>query len=74
VPPMPMNSSTPASPSSGDRLGTVSFPISCLPSKQVDFRRGVALLHDFWYSEAQAQFERIARADPHCAIAEWGSP
>ncbi len=70
MPSMPMHPAP--EPTTGERLGTVSFPISCLPSQQTDFRRGVALLHDFWYSEAQAQFERIARADPHCAIAEWG--
>ncbi len=67
---MPLNPAD--SPAIAERLGTVSFPISCLPSQQVDFRRGVALLDDFWYSEAKAQFERIARADPHCAIAQWG--
>ena len=67
---MPMHEA--AAPNASERLGTVSFPISCLPSQQVDFRRGVALLHDFWYEEAKSQFERIASADPHCAIAQWG--
>ena len=36
------------------------------------FNRGVALLHDFWYDEAQRQFEAIAKADPECAMAHWG--
>ncbi len=36
------------------------------------FDRGVALLHDFWYDEAEKQFERIAKADPTCAMAHWG--
>jgi tetratricopeptide (TPR) repeat protein len=32
----------------------------------------VALLHDFWYSEAQTQFEQIVKNDPRCAMAHWG--
>jgi tetratricopeptide (TPR) repeat protein len=56
----------------GERLGTVTFPVSCSASSQKPFDRGVALLHDFWYVEAQAEFERIAKADPGCAMAHWG--
>ena len=55
-----------------ERLGTVSFAVSCAPQVQVSFNRGVALLHDFWYAEAGPQFERIAQADPSCAMAHWG--
>lgn len=55
-----------------EHLGTVSFPVSCAPSVQESFNRGVALLHDFWYSEANAQFKRVADADPSCAMAHWG--
>jgi len=55
-----------------ERLGTVSFPVSCSPSVQPAFNRGVALLHDFWYAEARPQFERILKADPSCAMAHWG--
>jgi tetratricopeptide (TPR) repeat protein len=32
----------------------------------------VALLHDFWYQEARAQFDRLAKSDPGCAMAHWG--
>jgi tetratricopeptide (TPR) repeat protein len=53
-------------------LGTVSFPISCAAAYQPQFNRGVALLHDFWYEEAQRQFEEIAKRDPRCAMAHWG--
>lgn len=59
-------------PAAADRLGTVSFPVSCAPSEQGNFNRGVALLHDFWYAEARPQFERILRSDPHCSMAHWG--
>jgi tetratricopeptide (TPR) repeat protein len=56
----------------GERLGSVSFPVSCSPSVRAPFNRGVALLHDFWYEEAQWQFEQIAKTDPDCAMAHWG--
>jgi tetratricopeptide (TPR) repeat protein len=55
-----------------ERLGTVAFPTSCAPSVRASFNRGVALLHDFWYAEAKPQFQRIAAADPSCAMAYWG--
>jgi len=59
--------------SSDDKLGTVSFSTSCAPAVQAGINRGVALLHDFWYEEAQHQFDQVAKADPSCAIAHWGS-
>jgi tetratricopeptide (TPR) repeat protein len=55
-----------------ERLGTVSFPVSCSPAVRAEFNRGVALLHDFWYAEAQPQFKKILEADPSCAMAHWG--
>ena len=61
-----------AGDTAGERLGAVSFSVSCSPGEQASFDRGVALLHDFWYAEAQPQFERIAKADPSCAMAHWG--
>jgi tetratricopeptide (TPR) repeat protein len=61
-----------SSSAAGERLGTVSFETTCAPSVQPQFSRGVALLHDFWYQEAQRQFEDIDKADPKCAIAHWG--
>jgi tetratricopeptide (TPR) repeat protein len=54
------------------RLGAVSFEISCKAELQPDFNRAVALLHSFWHSEAQRVFERVAAADPNCAMAYWG--
>lgn len=55
-----------------ERLGTVSFPVSCAPAVRANFNRGVALLHDFWYEEARPQFERIVKSDPDCSMAHWG--
>jgi tetratricopeptide (TPR) repeat protein len=54
------------------QLGTVSFPVSCSASVQKPFERGVALLHSFWYEEAEKEFQQIAVDDPHCAMAHWG--
>src|SRR5580698_5433878 len=54
------------------QLGTVHFPISCAASVQQPFARGVALLHSFWYEEAEKEFLDIAKDDPHCAMAHWG--
>jgi tetratricopeptide (TPR) repeat protein len=54
------------------QLGTVHFPVSCADSVQKPFARGVALLHSFWYEEAEKEFVDIAKNDPHCAMAHWG--
>src|ERR1700680_4478916 len=54
------------------QLGTVRFPVTCAPSVQKPFERGVALLHSFWYAEAEKEFQQIAKDDPHCAMAHWG--
>ncbi len=64
--------SPPAVQAGTERLGTVSFAVSCAPAVRASFVRGVALLHDFWYQEAQRQFEEIAKTDPSCAMAHWG--
>lgn len=56
----------------GSGLGTVSFPTSCAPEVQGDFDRAVAMLHSFWFDEAQAAFESVAEQDPDCAMAHWG--
>jgi len=55
-----------------ERLGTVSFPISCASGVQKPFERGVALLHSFEYEEAVHQFQQVAASDPQCAMAYWG--
>ncbi len=54
------------------QLGTVSFPVTCAPTVQRPFERGVALLHSFWYEEAEKEFQQIAGNDPHCVMAHWG--
>lgn len=54
------------------QLGTVHFPVSCSQSVEKPFERGVALLHSFWYEEAEKEFLAIAKDDPTCAMAHWG--
>ncbi len=55
-----------------ERLGTISFPVTCAPAAQTAFTRGVALLHSFWYEEAEKTFRRVAELDPQCGMAWWG--
>ena len=54
------------------QVGSVHFPVSCTAGEQKPFERGVALLHSFWYEEAEKEFEQIAKDDPGCAMAHWG--
>jgi tetratricopeptide (TPR) repeat protein len=55
-----------------EKLGVVSFPISCQPEVQQQFDRGVALLHSFAYADARSAFQAVATQDEHCAMAHWG--
>jgi len=55
-----------------EKLGTVSFSTSCAPGVQKQFQRGVAMLHSFWYEEAERTFSDVAQADSGCAMAYWG--
>jgi hypothetical protein len=58
--------------SAPEKLGKVSFPVSCLPAVQQQFDRGVALLHSFAYTAAESAFRGVAELDPRCAMAHWG--
>ena len=55
-----------------EELGRVEFVTSCAAAERAPFNRGVALLHDFWYDEAERQFAEILARDPGCAMAHWG--
>jgi tetratricopeptide (TPR) repeat protein len=55
-----------------EKLGTVSFPISCASPMQAQFERGMALLYSFEYETASDQFQEIQKKDPACAMAYWG--
>jgi tetratricopeptide (TPR) repeat protein len=55
-----------------EKLGEVSFPISCNAAVQSEFNRAVALLHSFAYSTSESVFRNVSRRDPQCAMAHWG--
>src|SRR3954469_9700854 len=58
--------------STSEQLGTVNFETSCSAAAQPQFDRGVALLHSFEFGRAIDAFTATLKADPGCAIAEWG--
>lgn len=55
-----------------EKLGKVSFAVPCSATAQKDFNRATALLHSFWYEEAEKAFAAIATREPNCAMASWG--
>ncbi len=55
-----------------ERLGQVVFPTTCNAKAQVQFERGLALLHSFWYEEAGNSFRAVIAADSNCAMGYWG--
>ena len=61
-----------ASAHAEQKLGTVSFDNSCAASVQGELQRAVALLHSFWWKEADDAFAGVLAHDPGCAIATWG--
>src|SRR5688572_14250842 len=55
-----------------EKLGRVVFPTGCGPAVQPRVERAVALLHSFWYEEAEKAFGEVATADSGCAMGHWG--
>src|SRR5262245_28841215 len=55
-----------------DKLGTVSFDVTCAAASKPKFERAVAMLHSFWFDAADTAFSEIATSDPNCALAYWG--
>jgi tetratricopeptide (TPR) repeat protein len=53
-------------------VGKVSFPTSCDPKVQATFERAVAMLHSYWFPEAEKTFNAVLKDDPQCAMAYWG--
>jgi hypothetical protein len=56
----------------GEKLGRVNFTVSCNSSAQQQFNRAVALLHSFWYEEAEKGFVEVTKTDPKCGMGYWG--
>jgi hypothetical protein len=55
-----------------DRIGQVSFPVSCSAASQPRFEKAVAMLHSFWFSASDSAFKSVVADDPNCAMAHWG--
>jgi hypothetical protein len=55
-----------------EKVGTVHFPIACKTEVQQPFERAVALLHSFWFQEANKGFISVTVMDPNCAMGYWG--
>lgn len=54
-------------------IGKAPFPITTkVPEVQEWFDQGNALLHSFWYEEAERSFRWCLKLDPDCAMAYWG--
>ena len=54
-------------------VGKVSFPITHKNAEtQKWFNQGVALLHSFWYYEAERSFRWCLQLEPDNAMAWWG--
>ncbi len=56
-----------------DKVGTVSFPVSCNIEAQQRMNGAVAMMHSFWFPEARKAFESVVQADPECGMAYWGT-
>lgn len=54
-------------------LGTVRFQTSCKPAAQALFNKAMLYQHSFWYRASQRTFEEVAKTDPECTMAHWGT-
>lgn len=56
-----------------DGAGSVHLRITTRSEEaQKFFDQGLALMHSFWFYEADRSFARAAALDPECAMAQWG--
>ena len=54
-------------------IGKVHFPITTtVPEVQEWFNQGMALMHSFWFYEAERAFRWCLKLDPNCTMAYWG--
>src|SRR4051812_12929549 len=54
------------------QLGNVHFKTSCNDVAQRRFDRAMHYQHSYWYLNAKEVFEEALKADPDCAMAQWG--
>jgi hypothetical protein len=55
-----------------EHFGAIAFANSGKPEAQEAFLRGVLLLHNFAYPQAERAFEEAERIDPNFVLAYWG--
>jgi tetratricopeptide (TPR) repeat protein len=69
-----LSSSGPTSAQSDadQQLGNVHFKTSCNEVAQRRFDRAMRYQHSYWYLNAKEVFEEALKADPTCAMAQWG--
>jgi hypothetical protein len=67
-----VSTSAPLAGQGAPSVGLVSFANSGAPAAQPAFLRGLALLHDFEYDRAAAEFRQAETADAGFAMAYWG--
>jgi tetratricopeptide (TPR) repeat protein len=53
------------------KVGKVSFPISCSKTAQDKVEHGIALMHSFLFDDAEDQFKEATTEDSTCAMAYW---
>ena len=56
-----------------EKLGQVSFAVSCNAAAQQEFNRAMALFHSFWFDPAKQSFAKVLELDPACGMAHWGT-
>src|ERR1043165_8018067 len=54
------------------QFGVVNFETSCNEVAQRRFNRAMRYQHSFWYDQAREIFGEVLKADPDCAMAQWG--
>ena len=60
-----------AAPDLGN-IGKAQIETSCNAAAQKEIDRGLALIHSFWYAEAEKSFRSAAASDAECGMAWWG--
>lgn len=53
-------------------IGKAHLETSCNQAAQKEIDRGLALIHSFWYAEAEKSFRRAGELDAECGMAWWG--
>jgi hypothetical protein len=55
-----------------DKLGKVTFPVSCNAEAQKRFDYAMSVIHSFWWELGDKAFSDVLAADPTCSMAWWG--